>query len=153
MKNTSLTNNRERFGRKVEETWWYIKKRKMKILRVTFKSGYLIFFLNVRCSPAFLTTDRLRGFALRPLRIPHQGDRIRTYGPLYPKQMRWPDCATPRLTPPGAYRSTRSMNTWTELAHPFGHRDARTNPSNQPFFFRKSASCTIRLFGFLFHLN
>ena len=29
----------------------------------------------------------------------HQGDRIRTYGPLYPKQMRWPDCATPRLTP------------------------------------------------------
>ena len=32
--------------------------------------------------PAFLTTDRLRGFALRPLRIPHQGDRIRTYGSL-----------------------------------------------------------------------
>ena len=30
----------------------------------------------------------------------HQGDRIRTYGPLYPKQMRWPDCATPRLTTP-----------------------------------------------------
>ena len=60
----------------------------MKILRVIEKSGYLIFFLSVRCSPAFLTTDRLRGFALRPLRIPHQGDRIRTYGPLYPKQMR-----------------------------------------------------------------
>lgn len=56
----------------------------------------------------------------------HQGDRIRTYGPLYPKQMRWPDCATPRLTP-SAYRSTRSMNTRTELAHPFfWHRDART---------------------------
>ena len=31
---------------------------------------------------AFLTTDRLRGFAVRPLRIPHQGDRIRTYGSL-----------------------------------------------------------------------
>ena len=39
-------------------------------------------------------------------RIPHQGDRIRTYGPLYPKQMRWPDCATPRL-PPGTTRSTQ----------------------------------------------
>lgn len=37
--------------------------------------------------------------------------------------------------PPGAYRSTRSMNTWTELAHPFGHRDARTNPRFQPLFF------------------
>lgn len=36
--------------------------------------------------------------------------------------------------PPGAYRSTRSMNTWTELAHPFGHRDARTNPRFQPLF-------------------
>ncbi|EYU25691.1 hypothetical protein MIMGU_mgv1a018587mg, partial [Erythranthe guttata] len=35
---------------------------------------------------------------------------------------------------PGAYRFTRSMKTQTELAHPFGHRDARTNPNNQPFF-------------------
>ena len=32
--------------------------------------------------PAFLTTDRLRGFARRPLRIPHQGDRIQAYGSL-----------------------------------------------------------------------
>ena len=77
---------------------------------------------------------------------PHQGDRIRTYGPLYPKQMRWPDCATPRLTPPGAYRSTRSMNTWTELAHPFGHRDARTNPRFQPLFLE---NVTPALYGFL----
>lgn len=38
------------------------------------------------------------------------------------------------VSPPSAYRSTRSMNTRTELAHPFGHRDARTNPSNQPLF-------------------
>ncbi|GER45649.1 basic-leucine zipper transcription factor family protein [Striga asiatica] len=30
---------------------------------------------------------------------PHQGDRIRTYSPLYPKQMRRPVCATPRLKP------------------------------------------------------
>ena len=36
----------------------------------------------MRGLPAFLTTDRLWGFALRPLRIPHQGDRIRTYGSL-----------------------------------------------------------------------
>ena len=41
-----------------------------------------LFFFSVRGSPAFLTTDRLWGFALRPLRIPHQGDRIRTYGSL-----------------------------------------------------------------------
>ena len=39
-----------------------------------------LFFFSVRGSPAFLTTDRLWGFALRPLRIQHQGDRIRTYG-------------------------------------------------------------------------
>ncbi|KAK7371218.1 hypothetical protein VNO78_36734 [Psophocarpus tetragonolobus] len=38
------------------------------------------------------------------------------------------------VSPPSAYRSTRSMKTRTELAHPFGHRDARTNPSNQPLF-------------------
>ena len=45
--------------------------------------------------------------------------------------MRWPDCATPRLTPPpGANGSTQSMNTQIKLAHPFWHRDARTNPSN-----------------------
>lgn len=49
MKNTSLTNNRERFGRKVEETWWYIKKRKKKILRVTFKSGYL-YLIFLKCA-------------------------------------------------------------------------------------------------------
>ena len=36
----------------------------------------------------------------------HQGDRIRTYGPLYPKQMRWPDCATPRAR-------SRWTNRWT----------------------------------------
>jgi hypothetical protein len=36
---------------------------------------------------------------------------------------------------PGAYRSTQSMNTQTKLAHPFGHRDARTNPSNLQLFF------------------
>jgi len=41
-----------------------------------------LFFFNVRGSPAFLTTDRLWGFALWPLRIPHQGDRIWTYGSL-----------------------------------------------------------------------
>lgn len=39
------------------------------------------------------------------------------------------------VSPPEAYRSARSMNTRTELAHPFGHRGARTNPSNQPLFF------------------
>ena len=46
--------------------------------------------------------------------------------------MRWPDCATPRLTPPPprANGSTQSMNTQIKLAHPFWHRDARTNPSN-----------------------
>ena len=48
--------------------------------------------------------------------------------------------------PSGAYRSTRSMNTWTELAHPFGHRDARTNPSNQPLFFKTQPPA---LYGFL----
>ena len=41
-----------------------------------------LFFFSVRGTPAFLTTDRLWGFALRPLRIQHQGDRIRTYGSL-----------------------------------------------------------------------
>lgn len=39
------------------------------------------------------------------------------------------------VSPPEAYRSTRSMNTQTELAHPFGHRDARTNPT-PPFFYK-----------------
>ena len=44
--------------------------------------------------------------------------------------MRWPDCATPRLTPPRANGSTQSMNNQTKLAHPFWQRDTRTNPSN-----------------------
>lgn len=65
---------------------------------------------------------------------------------------------------PGAYRSTRSMKTQTELAHPFGHRDARTNPSNPPLFFRslqqdRARRCkpysagALTFFGLLFHLN
>ena len=81
------------------------------------KKAFLLSFFCACFSPAFPTTDRLRGFALRPLWIPHQGDRIRTYGPLYPKQMRWPDCATPRL-PPRTYGSTRSIKTRTAVAHP-----------------------------------
>lgn len=44
------------------------------------------------------------------------------------------------VSPSEAYRSTRSMKTRTELAHPFGHRDARTNPSNQPLFFESASS-------------
>ena len=42
----------------------------------------MIYVMIADNMPAFLTTDRLRGFALRPLRIPHQGDRIQTYGSL-----------------------------------------------------------------------
>ena len=54
----------------------------MTILRVLEKKIFFFFFFSVRGFPAFLTTDRLWGFALRPLRIPHQGDRILTYGSL-----------------------------------------------------------------------
>lgn len=71
------------------------------------------------------------------------------------------------VSPPSAYRSTRSMNTRTELAHPFGHRDARTNPSNQPLFLenlppashpnptakRPYSAGALTFFCFLFHLN
>ena len=38
------------------------------------------------------------------------------------------------------------MNTWTELAHPFGHRDARTNPRFQPLFLENVPPA---LYGFL----
>lgn len=63
----------------------------------------------------------------------NQGDRIRTYGPLYPKQMRWPDCATPRLPPktPPEHMDPPDRET---CPLSFGHRDARTTA------FWKSAS-------------
>ena len=73
-------------------------------------------FRRLRCTYLVKLTVDWYSFVLADW-TEHQGDRIRTYGPLYPKQMRWPDCATPRL-PPGTYRSTRSINTRTELAHP-----------------------------------
>lgn len=47
-----------------------------------------------------VTVDGCSYFSICWRNASHQGDRIRTYGPLYPKQMRWPDCATPRLTTP-----------------------------------------------------
>ncbi|KAL4287651.1 hypothetical protein AHAS_Ahas19G0207500 [Arachis hypogaea] len=40
------------------------------------------------------------------------------------------------VSPPSAYRSTRSMKTRTELAHPFGHRNSPIL-CNQPLFFYK----------------
>ncbi|GER39013.1 Orf110b protein [Striga asiatica] len=51
------------------------------------------------------------------------------------------------VSPSEAYRSARSMKTRTELAHPFGHRGARTNPSNQPLFLSNLPPAL--LYGFL----
>ena len=81
----------------------------------------------------------------------HQGDRIRTYGPLYPKQMRWPDCATPRVSPPPEHIDPPDQ--WTlEPNSPILLGTGTREPIRViNRFFRKSASCTIRLFGFLFH--
>lgn len=58
--------------------------------------------------------------------------------------MRWPDCATPRL-PPGTYRSTRSINTRTELAHPA----LGTGTREPPLF----GNLPISLFHFNFFLH
>lgn len=80
----------------------------------------------------FACLHRLRGCALQPHHI-----KVTGFEPMaLCTQNRCADqTALHLVSPPEAYRSARSMNTRTELAHPFGHRGARTNPSNQPLFF------------------
>lgn len=65
--------------------------------------------------------------------------------------------------PPEHYRSTRSMNTQTELAHSFGHREAITSwplflfqnlpPALYGFFESPYLAGALTFFGWLFHLN
>ena len=96
--------------------------------------------------------------------IPHQGDRIRTYGPLYPKQMRWPDCATPRLTtpehidPPDRWtlkpNSPILLGTGTRepirVINRFFYKIClqQATPAKKPY-----SAGALTFFGFLFHFN
>lgn len=106
-------------------------------------------------SRQFVCLHRLRGCALQPITSRWQDSNL---WPSVPKTDALTRLRYTSSHHPGAYRSTRSMNTQTELAHPFGHMDARTNP--KPLFLRTSSNAkkpysagALTFFGLLFHFH